>query len=104
MLVIVGLFFSVPVLAQDGPSVQEQIKAHCKDKWGSDYRMQKYCIDRQSESARWIGSFLEKHKESSEERNIANRCFSKWKEGDRFDFRMVKYCTDRQIEAYRQIQ
>ena len=35
--------------------VQRNIRERCESKWGTDYRMIRYCINRQTEAARSLG-------------------------------------------------
>jgi hypothetical protein len=36
-------------------SVKRNIRERCERKWGTDYRMVRYCVDRQTEAARSLG-------------------------------------------------
>ncbi len=36
-------------------SVSSNIRSRCEKEWGTDYRMVKYCIDKQTEAARSLG-------------------------------------------------
>ena len=36
-------------------SVERNIRERCERKWGTDYRMIRYCIDQQTEAARTLG-------------------------------------------------
>lgn len=63
------------------------IMSKCKDKWGTDYRMVKYCVGKQTEAKRNVSSLPDN--------GIMSRCKNKWGT----DYRMVKYCVDKQTEA-----
>ena len=70
-LVYLGLIgFGKYVEAMDAPSgapspqqiasskkynVERNIRERCERKWGTNYRMVRYCIDRQTEAARSLG-------------------------------------------------
>ena len=41
--------------ANSASSVAGNIRSRCERKWGTDYEMVRYCIDRQSEAARSLG-------------------------------------------------
>jgi len=67
------------------------IMSKCKAKWGTDYRMVKYCVKKQTEARRNISSLPDN--------NIIRKCKAKWGT----DYRMVKYCTNKQTTAKRDI-
>ena len=62
------------------------IEADCREKWGRDYKMVEYCINRQQDAK----SNLVNHGGT-----ILEDCREKW--GN--DYKMVEYCSNRQREA-----
>lgn len=76
------------------------IKLFCADKWLSDYRMQKYCIDNQNKAFK----NMQRKNKSSIANSILSRCMEKWHKYDYlYDWTMVEYCKKNQIEAFRSI-
>ena len=62
------------------------ILENCQAKWGTDYSMVKYCVDKQTKAKQ------ELPKQSS---IILNNCKAKWGT----DYSMIKYCVDKQTKA-----
>lgn len=60
---------------------------NCEKKWGDNYRMVKYCIEKQLKAKEAILAYPKD--------NIRKSCEKKW--GD--DFSMVEYCIKKQSEA-----
>ncbi|MGB7292143.1 MAG: hypothetical protein WBD99_08225 [Thermodesulfobacteriota bacterium] len=79
------------------------IKTRCAKKWPTDYEMQEYCINKQTEAASKLQKFIETYPEGSEERIIISRCAIKWQEGDTYDYEMVEYCSNNQIQAFQKL-
>jgi len=89
--------------------VGDKIKQDCINEWPGNYRMQKYCYDKQVKSFR---TYMEKYHfpyvkgksidelNKCEEALIILRCYTEW--GD--NWRMVLYCCDKQFEAYNQMK
>lgn len=69
----------------------DTIKSDCERKWKTDYRMIKYCVNKQVEAANYLVDF--------EDEEILSSCRRKWQN----DFRMAKYCADKQLEAKRSL-
>ena len=59
--------------AQD-PTVKQQ----CAKDWPTDYRMQKYCINKQVESINRLKRAWDELKKGTEEYNIMMRCYKQW--------------------------
>ena len=63
------------------------IMSNCRKKWNTNYKMIKYCVDKQTEAHRSI-SYLP-------ENIIMTDCRVKWGA----NYKMIKYCYDKQAEA-----
>jgi hypothetical protein len=68
--------------------VSATIKNECNKKWGTDYRMVKYCIEKQTDAKSAINSLPGLP-------STKNVCREKWGT----DYRMVKYCIEKQTAA-----
>lgn len=79
---------------------EDDIKSHCSEKWGTDYRMIKYCQNKNFDALEKIQEKLDEYGNGSEEVNIINRCWEKWYP----QTRMINYCANKQIEAYKSLQ
>lgn len=106
---ILACLLAFPAMASTAESsdneTEEKLRSLCKDKWSTDYEMQKYCIDNQIEAVRGVKMIWDQYDEGAEERAIINRCMNKWTDNnDRPDWEMVEYCTNNQIEAYEAVQ
>lgn len=69
------------------------IKNNCSNKWGIDYSMVKYCIDKQTNAKNAIDLSYYSYE-------IKNFCSNKWGT----DYSMVKYCMDKQTTAKNAIE
>lgn len=69
----------------------DTIKSNCIKKWDKDYRMIKYCYEKQVESYGIVSNFSPS--------GILSECKRKW--GD--DYRMIKYCYEKQTKAKREL-
>lgn len=78
----------------------QKMKDFCAAKWPTDFNMQKYCLDQQSEAARKIAS--EFTKDVPDDLKIAGgACALKWTGADdRKDWVMIEYCWRQQKEAH----
>jgi len=72
-------------------SGNSSIRASCKQKWGSDTRMVKHCVNKQTTA---------KRKVTAHSGAIKSRCKSKWGT----DYSMISHCIDKQTTAKRNIQ
>jgi len=70
--------------------VGSSISARCTNKWGTDYRMVKYCVNKQQSA---LSKLQQGNVNTPPE--ISGRCAKKWGA----DYRMVKYCVDKQQSA-----
>lgn len=92
--------------------IKEGIKMFCREQWGTDYRMQKYCIEKQHEGIQKRNSLHNSASNINEEvfREIDSKCIAQWfkdkKEGEYIivDWRMVAYCDNKQWEAWKALQ
>jgi hypothetical protein len=81
-------------------NVEQEIERKCQSEWPGDYKMQKYCQDRQYEAYRSLTSGASQSGvPASVEQSIIRKCQSEWPG----DYRMQKYCQDKQYEAYRSL-
>lgn len=88
-----------------GENPLEQIKTNCKAEWGSNYRMQKYCIDQQTSALQKLQTLLQRYGEGTEEFRIIGRCLAEWKgKAVGYNYRMAHYCSEQQLSAYRETQ
>jgi hypothetical protein len=81
-----------------------KVKAHCAAKWEADFRMQKYCVDQQTEAAMKLGPEMSKVMDNpnSELAQALGVCVAKWTDEAEFrDWRMILYCWEQQKKAYR---
>lgn len=65
-----------------------KIRSACNDKWGTNYRMVKFCIEQQSTAKSSINGIKSTP-------TIKGQCRDKWGT----NYRMVKFCIDQQTEA-----
>ena len=95
-------------LALSAPTTDE-INARCADKWGEDFRMQKYCRKQQAKGQAGVFAFYKKHSLEKEENltkphgKIFGKCMVKWTDKFGPDWRMTNYCIGKQAEAYREL-
>jgi hypothetical protein len=85
----------------DAPSdlaTDEQVGANCREKWGTDYRMVKYCSEQQADAK---GKLMSRSATTSGVPistfdEIRSTCREKWPA----DYRMQDYCETQQLSAY----
>lgn len=75
-------------------STKNTISDRCSNKWGTDYRMVKYCVDKQQTALRNLN-----RRGNSLHSEIGRHCTNKWSS----NYSMVKYCIDKQQTALRTI-
>lgn len=63
------------------------IMSNCRKKWDKDYRMIKYCVDKQTAAYYRVNNFPND--------TILRDCKRKWNK----DYRMIKYCYEKQSKA-----
>jgi len=87
---------------QSNNNVVPLLKRHCDEKWPGNFRMQRYCIDRQEDAIKHLIKLFEKHGTRPIYIQIHDLCEAKWRFSstqDDVNWRMMAYCIDRQIEA-----
>ncbi len=95
--IIIGI--ASPVLA--GDDAISKARTSCTNKWPTDFRMQKYCLDKQKTSIQELAELFDQYSQGTVERDIVIRCRDKWAaEPGTEDYKMVLYCTNQQMEAY----
>ena len=73
------------------------IRQYCAKKWGNDFRMQKYCIEKQKEALLDLKKGKPQDIPAEVFGTIRSKCESKW--GN--DYRMRRYCEKKQMSAWR---
>ena len=88
---------SAPSASGTSSPSTDAVKRKCASEWSDDFRMQKYCIDQQLESAATLGrrSML-----TTDERTIRTKCATEWPD----DYRMRNYCEEQQLKALASIR
>ncbi len=74
-------------------SARSIIIQNCKKKWGTNYRMVKYCIKQQQQALNYVAAV-------SNGGIIKQQCQSKWGT----NYRMVKYCIGQQQQAFNYLE
>jgi hypothetical protein len=103
LMIALAILMASPAAASQ---VQEDIKARCSDKWGDDFRMQKYCRDKQASAFLWVAEWSNEHVHKKPEtfrHKILVGCGTRWKDKFGYDWPMFKYCIQKQEEAYKQL-
>lgn len=103
LLIALALSFPVSLAAGDDPEVL--MKSRCVGEWEDDFRMQRYCVDKEIVSMTQVGEYIEKHglheKDSSDPRyRILSKCLSEWTDEHGPYWRMVHDCNRKQAEAW----
>lgn len=84
---------------------EDNIKQHCTQKWGTDYSMIEYCMDRQLQAAQVrVNLYHDEIREDPDRVMMMMACLEKWSwpQGDH-DWEMVNYCYEQQSEAYQRL-
>ena len=83
------------------PERFEQLVESAKDKWGSDYQMQLFEVNKQSKAFMTIAIEITKSKEDPVKRQILTDAFVKWRVNETVvEWDMVLYEYNKQLEAY----
>ena len=90
-LLAFALVFSPTPIVLAAPSLTEQIKTMCSEKWGTEYSMVKYCIDKEVSAARYVSKI-----QGDVPKEILGPCFKKWG----IEMSMVKYCIEMSMVKY----
>lgn len=72
-----------------------QVKAECSAKWGTQYDMVKFCIDKRQEGWLKFSAFKERFGNTPLIEPSLSHCAEKW--GQQWD--MVQFCTEKQFEG-----
>ncbi len=83
-----------------GMDAQKIIKEHCEGEWPTDFQMQSYCRDKQTEAARKLAQGKPSDVSEKQWNQIFGNCWSQWVN----DFQMTEYCVSNQIEALRKLR
>ena len=86
LLLLLGLL-AVPVSGAAQIRTTEHV---CREKWPNSYVMLDYCIQRENEAAKRMGS-----RKYFVERGIMNLCQSRWPDS----WVMLEYCVDQEEQA-----
>lgn len=78
---------------------KEIAKSKCSEEYPSDYRMQKYCFDKQNEGTEKLSRGLSQKIDLSILRVIRGKCADEWPR----DFSMRAYCEQKQYDGYRSL-
>jgi len=69
-----------------------KLKERCQAKWGTNYRMQKFCRDQHLDAARSLTAMTIPNE-------ILAQCARKWTDQFGVNMRMLKFCVEQQIKA-----
>ncbi|MDF1854404.1 hypothetical protein [Pseudooceanicola sp.] len=74
---------------------QKAINDKCDAKWGTDFRMVKYCREHQQEAGRKVDDLRARVVGNGTAEIVLRDCEKKWGT----DYRMVAYCYEKQADA-----
>lgn len=78
----------------------QMIKEQCKDKWGSDFSMQEYCINKEREAAEHVDKIRNNNSTGTTESDILESCVGEWPS----EYSMMEYCYEKQYTSYKNLQ
>jgi hypothetical protein len=91
--------------------VKDKATVMCKNQWGSDYSMVKFCIDKHMKAAAKIHKWNKSNgiydkTPTGPAYDISLECFKQWRDPDTklLDYSMFWYCVDKQWKAYQSLQ
>lgn len=84
--------------------MEKKMHSFCVKEWPADFRMQKYCFDRQFSGAIEFRQIVTTIKTTDPLVPALLKCLDEWSSATVADWRMVGYCAKQQQEAYRQLQ
>lgn len=102
------MWCSLAFAGQSSPLITA-INARCAAKWGDNYRMQKYCRNKEMEGIFAFNAYVAKHKvntpagNESPQGKIVYHCWLKWTDEHGRLWSMVAYCIRQQDEALRSL-
>jgi ribosomal protein S6 len=98
------------VIKEALPEVYAKIKSMAVDKWGTDYDMVVYTINKESDSYFYVYDFYSSNKEDEDLMTIFDKALLKWsnfKSGDKHplltgdaQWGMVEYTIKKQVKSY----
>lgn len=77
----------------------DAMKMFCEEKWGTDYKMREYCINKEIEGAKKIKAMLAtalSGKDKDVMDQALRKCYDKWSP----QYSMIHYCLKKQYGAY----
>lgn len=77
-------------------SARPTIRSNCAAKWSDDFKMQKYCQDKQFEA---LAQLRARNMSAGAYATIRRQCSEKWES----DYKMRDYCEKKQVEAYQEL-
>ena len=83
--------------ASDLSSADQQLKAYCSAKWGTNFAMVAYCQQQQREAVEKLQRLGPNDVPADVFSTIRANCATKWPD----DFTMRDYCEGEQVKGYR---
>jgi len=80
-------------------NLKDIIKTNCYEKWPNNYRMQKYCTDREIAALKKLKNGCPSDIPGSVFNKIRNNCVREWPD----NYRMRVYCEKQELKAWRQL-
>jgi hypothetical protein len=97
----VAAILSVLLLAGAASAdAESDIRDRCEAKWPAKYRMQRHCIDRETEAA----VEFHEHYYNAIPSEIQIACSEKWYDEFQVNWRMTLHCVKRELEAYESLR
>jgi len=79
---------------------QKIIKEKCEGEWPTDFQMQSYCRDKQTEALGKLAKGKPSDLSETQWNQIFGKCWAEWEN----DFQMTEYCVGKQIEGLRKLR
>lgn len=76
------------------------IGEHCRQKWSTDFSMQSYCRDKQTDALHKLKKGKPEDINPADYALIHKQCKTKWTD----DYEMQEYCENQQFEAIRKLR
>lgn len=111
LLIIIALLFTAVSHGQLNAEAQylkskeatkeayRNIENHAKDKWGRDYKMVIYEVNKQSKALVKILLIITQNDDGSPEHQVLGDAMRKWEE----DYHMVLFEYERQLKSYQEL-
>ena len=88
-------------IAGDEVARVAMISESCRAEWQSDFAMQAYCREQQTEGfVSLITLWNERVADNDDLAPAGAKCILDWEENGSFDYTMIDYCLDQQVKAY----